>query len=741
MSENNKFPLFKSKKNKRYDKEPSEWQKGWADLAEEYTVRGVVVGAAIALSFAGCLSGFMIQSFLVAIKAIDSVALTQLFRYGILTIPGAVLTAIFTAGMVRFVFWIRRRYKKEYHTDRDRNYHVFDIHSYGDADWQDINEIKRCFYRDEDPGNITHNLDILGRGIEDHMIYSLRDDLKSMNGHMAIIGMSGSGKSAAYVTNKIYQCLKRGVSMVVTDSKGDLYANTAKLAHDMGYKVKMLNLKSDQLVNSDGCDFFKFLGGDDTKAQTLAETIIKNTEGDAALDYFAKNELNLLKALILYVSTVDGYNGRRNLAEIYNMVSTSSLEEMHQKFGQLNAESAARQSFNVFAACEPKVQGQILNGMAIRLQILSNKWARHIVSSDDIDLIAPMKEKCIYYVVISDTETAYKFIATLFFADLFIELCGYYDRVSQYCRSKNIDNPCIPVEFILDEYANTGAIPDFDVKVTTVRSRQIGITIIIQDIGQLKDMYGDNLAFTILNNMPLKMLLKTTDINTAKYFSDLMGIQTVRVENRRYSRSATDIVQTHDELMISEGAGKRCLMNPDEIINSLDNNHLILLVSGFHPIKLQKFMFFEHPMTKLCKSVDPSSHTPKWRKKIDKERAAKGLPPIWQPTLDISLPGMEASAEKPKKQPEKPRKKVQKKPQAAGEHGAQDSPETKKKPVPKKRTQNSDPKPDIKKDAMVNTSQAETAPKEETEPKKDAPDVKGNDEGIGTDDLMYLFTD
>lgn len=631
-----------TKKKKRYDREPSEWEKGWADLREEYSIKALIPAVIVLFFCMSILSGLFIQNFQIAIRLRKSIAIAEIPLSGLTNIFGLLFTVGLTLGVIQFVFWIKRRHRKEYHTDRERNYDISDKHAYGDADFQDENEINRCFYRTDDPMKIVHNRDILGRGIEDGMIYSLRDDLVSMNEHMAVVGSSGSGKSAFLVKNKIYQGILRGDSMVVTDSKGDLYTDLARLAHDYGYVVKVLNLKSGQLMNSDGCDFLKNLGDDDVKAGVMAETIIKNTEGDERLDYWAKNEMNLVKALMLYISTdnIMTKMNKNNLAEIYNIVATKSLEELHQIFGIMDPDHPAKQAFNLFAEADPKIQGQIVNGLGIRLQILSNKWAKKVVSSDEIDLTLPMKKKCIYFVVISDTETTYKFIATLFFAELFIELCDFYDKVSQKCRTKNLENPCLPVNFILDEFANTGAIPEFNVKISTVRSRRINITMIIQDIGQLIDMYGDNLAYTILNNMSLKMLLKTTDYNTAKYFSDIMGIQTVRIENRRYDQKATEIIHAHDVYTVTEGMGKRQLMNPDELINSMDNDHLILCVSGFHPVKLKKFIFVEHPLTKQCRFTDPGLHTPKWRKEIDKERAERGLPPIWVPQdVDIDLTG------------------------------------------------------------------------------------------------------
>ncbi len=630
------------KKNERYDREKTEIEKGLADLREEYSPAQIIIGAVVLLFVSNIISGLMMENIKKVLGMQKYIYLSGILTGGFTNPVGIIITVAMAAGGLKFIFWMMRRVKKDYHTDRERNYDISNIHAYGDADFQDEKERERCFYRTEDPLKVTHNLDILGVGIDDGLIYAMRDDLVSMNKHMMVMGSSGAGKSATLVKNQLYQNFLRGDSVIVTDSKGDLYADTAYLAHKHGYVVKVLNLKSDQLMNSDGCDFLKTLGNDDVKAGTLAETIIKNTEGDESLDYWAKNELNLCKALLLYVANDPSLikTKKNKLAHMYTLISTKSLDELHEMFEMIkDDQNPAKQAFNLFAQCDPKVQGQIVNGLGIRLQVLSNKWARHVVSDDEIDLVLPMKKKCIYYVVISDTETTYKFIATLFFSSLFIELCGYFDKISQRCRTKGIKNPCLPVNFILDEFANTGSIPAFDVKIATVRSRQIGITTIIQNIGQLIGMYDENVADTILNNMSIKMLLKTSDFNTAKYFSDIMGIQTVMVKNRKYEKNATDIVDTHDGYSVTEGMGKRPLMNPDELINSLDNNHEIVCISGFHPVKLKKFLHSKHPMADECKTVDPGAHYPKWRKDIDKKRKEKGLGPIYVPddSIDIEL--------------------------------------------------------------------------------------------------------
>ena len=573
--------------------------------------------------------------------------------------------------------------QKDYTTDDKRNYDISKKGVYGRAGWMTEEDRQETYYMAHDVRDIPGNGDILGFDDEERL-YSLKQ-LPGLNKNVVIVGAPGSGKSAAIVINDIYQNITRGHSIIVTDSKGDLYKDTAYVAKKHGYRIRILNLKSKELRNSDGCDFFKILSGDDidVRAQTLANTIIKNTADGERLDYWAKNEMNYLKALILFVadkSLEDAnpeFKDNHTLGALYDYSSTHSLDEIRQEFSMLPPDHPATQAFNIFAQCEPKIQGQIANGMNIRLQTLGNKQMKRIVAADEIDLLLPMKKKCIYYVVISDTDTTFKFIATLFFAELFMEMCDYSDSLNRKDKKAQL-----PVTFILDEFANTGAIPEFDKKVTTVRSRKIGIKIILQDIGQLEYMYPNKVWSTILNGMAMKIYLSSNDPNTAKYFSGLLGIQTVRVENRKYGEGAGEVINTHGAYNVSEGLGKRDLMNPDELMNDLSSDDLIVCVSGKHPIMLHKFIHTNHPMDDERIGEDgeyvekiPAKHKPKWRKLLEEEKAKE-----------------QAEIEQIKEEVERMRKKMK-------DHSAKETvkKQSEKKPdKPAKKAEPAKPKPESK---------------------------------------------
>lgn len=607
----------------KLNKSPSSIQTDIHDTIEDLKeVKNAVIAYSIfSVLFSVFLSGFLIQYITHIFNARKKIILMKCFSIGLTNTLGLILTIIFIATMLIGGLRVFKQFHHNYETDPDGDHQVSKSGVYGRAHWQREEERQECFIRDTDPYNIKG--DVLGID-ENGLLYSINPDIKGLNKNVAIMGASGAGKSEAMVKPMIYQNIIRGDSMIITDSKGDLYKDTCEIAIKHGYTMRVLNLKSSEIKNSDGVDLLKILKESedcDAKAEVLANIIIENS-GDGHMDYFAINEMNLLKAILLLVTTNEDYirAGKDNLAEVYNICSHNTPDSLAAMFNMLDEEDPAYEAFTIYNQCEPKVKGQILNGMAIRLNKLSNKNLKEVVKNDEIDMLLPMKKRCIYYVVISDMDRAYKFIATLFFSELFIKLSEYADGMTTEERKNRIH-----VNFILDEYANTGAIPDMDQKVSTIRSRDITTTIILQDIGQLEHMYPD-LWETILNNMSIKILLATNDDKTAEWFSKKLGTKTVRVVNRMFEKNAGDMIEAPGGWRQSEGLGKRLLMSPDELQNELSENDLVIIISKRFPIKLKKYLAFQHPMDKEKegKVRIAKKHLPKWRKKIlDKQKEAR----------------------------------------------------------------------------------------------------------------------
>lgn len=566
------------------------------------------------------ISSWICQAVLKVFDKQDAIYLTKLFTAWF-NLPGIILACIITFLFLSVAYRFHKINKKDFYVDRENNVLVSKQGIHGTAHWQTEREREQCFNRSKNIEDLTG--DILGMD-DEKRLYTLREDLVGINRNKCVFGTPGSGKSAAIIENDIIQCMRRGESAIITDSKGDLYRRLSQLARDNGYTVRVLNLKSNELKNSDAFHLLKYLeNGDTSVAEMLANCIIENT-GDGHMDYWAQNEMNGYKALLLYISTNEMLKktNRNTLAEMYNICTQNNPQQLATMFNALPKTHPARQAFNIYANCEPRVQGQILNGMGIKLSFLTDQNAQQIVSHNEIDLIAPMKKKCMYFVVIPDTNKTYNVIANLFFNMMLIKQCEYSDSLTTEQKKKQLF-----VNYILDEFKATGAINNFDGTITTVRSRKIGITTVLQTLGQLKDMYPGEAYNTILGSMTTKILLRAGDEDTGRYFNISCGTQTRLNKSSRYSDTLAETIHTHNAETITEGLVGADLVTIDDT-QKMDANKLIVCILGFEPVKLNKYLSFNNPyMQDLVERV-PGRHKPLWRKKMEdaererKERAA-----------------------------------------------------------------------------------------------------------------------
>lgn len=535
-------------------------------------------------------------------------------------LPGIIIALVTTVLLAKIFFRIHRINMKDYYADREGNFYISKRGTQGNAHWQTEKERQACFERSKDIRDLTG--DILGKDSEGRL-YTLRQDLVGINRNKCIFGTPGSGKSAAIIENDIMQCIRRGESAIITDSKGDLYAKMSQFAKKAGYIVKVLNVKPEELKNSDGFDFMKYLtGADPSEAEVLARTIVENAGGydpRHGMDYWAQNEMNCYKALMLRIANDPARKkaGKCNLGEMYDMCTTLTAKLLALEFSALPMEDPAKQAFNIFANCEERNQGQILNGMGVKLSFLTNENARKIVSHDEIDLTLPMKRKCMYFVVISDTNKAYNVIANLFFNLMLIKQCAYSDSLTHEEKEKQIY-----VNYILDEFKATGSINNFDGTITTVRSRKIGFTTVLQTLGQLEDMYPGKAYDTILGSMTVKLLLRSGDQETSEFFTAACGKQTRMSKGNRYSDAKDRSAHIYNSMMANEAEVGVDLFPVDET-QKMDADRLVAVILGFQPVKLYKYLSYENPYIKGWEkgATKANRRLPKWRKQ--EQEAAK----------------------------------------------------------------------------------------------------------------------
>ncbi len=428
-----------------------------------------------------------------------------------------------------------------------------------------------------------------------------------LNKHIAICGASGTMKSRAVIRNALFQCLKNDESVVICDAKSELYKDTSELFRANGYEVKVFNLVSP--ANSDSWNCMSDLMGDTLLAQVLTNVIIGNTSSGKGDHFWDNGEGNLLKALVLYIDKDPTRTpSEKNLPAVYQLLTQNSENQLMTMFSRLPLDHPARAPFNLFAQSSDTVRSGIILGLGTRLQVMQNKAVQSITSRSDIDLTAPGRKKCAYYLILSDQDTTMAFLSSLFFSFLMIKLTRYADT----CEGGRCP---VPVNLILDEFNNIGKLggaedgSDFTRFLSVCRSREIRVMLAVQSLGQLQNRYPNNLWAEIIGNMDIQLMLGCTDEVSAKYFSNRCGEMSIEVNTTMTMRRTITIAQIIPQYRHVEGMGRRKLLTPDEVLR-IPNEKMLCVVRGCNVLMLDKLDYTRHPYSKMIRQVSVYDYYP-----------------------------------------------------------------------------------------------------------------------------------
>ena len=473
---------------------------------------------------------------------------------------------------------------------------------YGTADWMTDKELKSVLELST-PEKATGM--ILGE--QKGQLVCLPEDTR-LNRHCAVFGASGTMKSRAVVRNALFSAIRRGESVLISDPKSEMYNDTAELFRRNGYEVKVLNLVDPRHGDSWNC--MSDLNGDTMMAQVLTNVIIGNTSSGKGDHFWDNGESNLLKALVLYTDLDKSLTPeRKNLAYVYQLLTRNSEKTLTAMFEKLPLDHPARAPFNLFSQASDTVKSGIILGLGTRLQVLQNDAVKQLVSFSDIDLTAPGKHKCAYYIILSDQETSMAFLSSLFFSFLFIKLTRFADN--------SPEGRCpIPVNLILDEFNNIGRIggapdgSDFCRSLSVIRSRDIRVMIAVQSLGQLQNRYPNNLWAEIIGNCDIQLMLGCTDDVTADYISDRSGDMSIQVDSTMTVKKTVAVAQVIPQYRETQGHGKRKLLTPDEVLR-LPRDEMLVIIRGQNILKLNKFDYTRHPMSREMVRVSIQDYNPR----------------------------------------------------------------------------------------------------------------------------------
>ena len=581
--------------------------------------------------------------------------------YGLYGVGGCI------AALAVLVFMVMRMgYSETGAYDRERNLIYSNKGTYGTAGFMTKKELKGVL--DLVPNIRKHPGIILGEIDGEAICVPLKT---RFNGNLAVYGASGSKKTRAFCMNMILQSAARKSSLVICDPKSELYEKSSAYLRDQGYTVKVFNLVTPAASDSWNC--LSEIEGQELMAQLFCDVIIKNTGSERGDHFWDSAELNLLKALVLYVER--GYPlEKRNIGEVYQLLAMSSEKELNAIFDVLDISHPAKAPYSIFKQSSESVRGGVIIGLGSRLQVFQNQDIRNITGHDEIDLELPGKQPCAYYCITSDQDSTFDFLSSLFLSFIFIKLVRYAD---QNCPGGALP---IPVHVLGEELCACGVIPDLSRKISVIRSRNISMSCVFQNLAGLQNRYPQNQWQEILGNCDITLFLGCTDALTAQFISDRTGEASIAVTSKAKQLGTWRISNYTPEYRETSGVGKRKLMIMDEVLR-MDVDRALVILRGRNVLEVDKYDYSKHPEAKKLHPSKAASHIPVWqtapkveqkeikpappKAKASRPKAKKTTPPKVATPTDIT-PGeaaapvadqakmVEADASAPKTEPSAP---------------------------------------------------------------------------------------
>lgn len=459
---------------------------------------------------------------------------------------------------------------------------------HGSARWATDAEIKKLKNRDS-PKNI-----ILTQ--TERLSLNTRKTRKNLN--VLVIGGSGSGKTRFYVKPNLMQ---HNTSYVITDPKGEIFLSSAQMLEKNGYKIKVLNLV--EMENSFNYNPFAYIRCE-KDILVLINQLIKNTtpKNSTSNDpFWEKAETALLQAIFLYLWYL-APEEEQNFSMVMTLLRHAEVKEedesfqsvldyMFQELESKEKDHIAVKQYKIFKQAAGKTAKSILVSVGVRLAAFNIKALEDLTYTDTLELYKLGEEKTALFIIIPDADSTFNFLAAMMYSQIFNTL---------YYRADFVYKGRLPihVRFMLDEFANIGQIPDFEKMLATMRSREISVSIIIQNLAQLKTLYKDSWE-SITGNCDSLLFLGGQEQSTLEYVSKRLGKMTIETKTGNRTKGSRGSFTTN------YGIHGRELMTADEI-SSMPDNDCILFIRGLHPFYSNKFVIEQHPEYKNLSDANPA---------------------------------------------------------------------------------------------------------------------------------------
>ena len=457
-----------------------------------------------------------------------------------------------------------------------KNYRKKEEH--GSAKWGNAKSINKKYMQQPISNNklLTQNVSI---GLDG------RKHRRNLN--VLVCGGSGAGKTRFYCKPNLMQC---NTSFVCLDPKGEQVRDVGYLLEKEGYEVKVLDLLN---MNKSHCyNPFVYLESDND-VQKLVTNLFKATtpKGSSSNDPFWDTAASMLLLALIFYLKYEAPEEEQNFPMVMEMLRAGDVKEdeegylspldiLFNRLEARNPEHIAVKYYRDYHSGSAKTLKSIQITLTSRLEKFNLESLAKLTMIDELDLRSIGEKKTALFALIPDNDTSFNFLVSILYTQLFQQL--FYTADHKYGGRLPVH-----VHFIMDEFANVSLPDDFDKILSVMRSREVSVSIILQNLAQLKALFEKQWE-SIVGNCDEFLYLGGNEQSTHKYVSELLGKETIDTNTYGKSKGRSGSYSTNYQM-----AGRE-LLTPDEV-RLLDNRYAILFIRGERAIMDFKYDILKHP--------------------------------------------------------------------------------------------------------------------------------------------------
>ena len=458
---------------------------------------------------------------------------------------------------------------------------------HGSARWGNVKSVVKRYMDKDSYKNII---------LSQNMRLGLNAKKHRRNLNVLVVGGSGAGKTRFYAKPNLMQC---NTSFIVADPKGEMLRSIAPLLIENGYDIKVFNLIEPE--NSDGYNPFVYIRKDEDVIKLISNLIQNTTPKNAQQNdpFWEKSEIALDSALMLYLlheAPPEEQTFEMLMFLIENAATVEDEDEsgyqspvdiLFQGLEDEKPEHIAVRQYKIFKQASGKTAKSILISAAVRLAAFNLPEIAKMTSYDNLDIGTLGERKQAIFCVIPDNDNSFNYLVGMLYTQAFQAL--YFNADNNHGGELPI-----PVHIVMDEFANVALPDNFERILATMRSRRISVSIIIQNMAQLKALFKDSWE-NITGNCDTLLYLGGNEQSTHEYISKMLGKETIDTRTRGITKGQHGSSNTN-----YQNAGRE-LLTLDEV-RLLDNSNALIFIRGERPLIDKKFDILSHP--NIAKTAD-----------------------------------------------------------------------------------------------------------------------------------------